>query len=275
MQAHAQKRSARPVILSVVLIAVLTVIGATLGYLGGQVQGRVYTSTARLLWDPSSLRYTDSSAYVPDSVSLELQVAGQTERILSDAVIIPVSEQLDTSVKELRKAVSASVEAGSTLMTVSAEADSASEAQTIATAVVAAYSESVESTIAAQYTGQSEALSDSIARVRKELDDVEAESALESSLASQLATLTSQQEQLNAKAAAAPTPLSLIQEASLPEEPSNLSPLVLAIVGGGIGFLIGAVVTAMVGIRRRNRVVRGAGASASQQSELGQEPASI
>lgn len=249
-----EKKRRRQLVVLWILVGVLTVLGAIGGYVGSQITPPQYTSKAQLLWDPSALRYSDQTAYVPDAVSLDLQLEGQVLQITSDAVINPSAETLGLTPFELRAALTATVGTGNTALNITATADDPAEAQTIATTVVGTYRELAAGTLAEQYTAQADALQASIDGLNKDLDKAEPESPLETSLSSQIATIVSQQNALVAKAAAAPSPLSQLREASLPLAPSSLSPVTLVAVGGGLGFLIGIAILVLVRLRKPRTV---------------------
>ncbi|GAA4674673.1 YveK family protein [Frondihabitans cladoniiphilus] len=239
-----------------VLLAVLgIVVGAAAGYGGSKVTTPEYSSTAQLSWDPASLRYSDSSAYVPDSVSLGIQTKTQSLKVLSDAVVDPASDALGISPAALRRAVTTTTSTTSNQLTVSATAGTAQAAHDIVDRVVTTYQTSVVSTLQAQYTQQADALSAPIAGLQQQIASVP-DSAYTDNLASQLATLTTQQLVLRSEATAPATPLSVLSAASVAKAPTGASAKTLSVVGGGLGLLVGIVVFALLRTTRWSRAER-------------------
>jgi uncharacterized protein involved in exopolysaccharide biosynthesis len=225
---------------AVVVVVVLTVLGAVGGFVGGSARAVEFTSVARFAWDPAQLRLTDSLAYVPDVVSLEGQSQVQAVRLMSDEVLVPASEVAGVDVTDLREAVAVSVDGN--LMTVRAQGASAGAAQSEVQAVLDTYVGAVSAELSTGFAAQAALVQAQIDQVRGALGTVGSGDPLASGLSSQLAGLISQQALLSAKAAAAPSPVHVLESASEPKEPSSASALTLGIVGGGLGLLAGVAV---------------------------------
>jgi len=249
------QQSRRLIVLWVVVV-VVTALGAAAGWVGGTLRPIQYTSESLFIWDPASLRYGDSTAYVPDSVSLGSQVEGQVLRILSDSVIDPASKKLGMTTRDIRAALDVSVGSGTSSIIVATVATTPDKALQINQAVTEEYVSQSNATFSAQYEAQAEALQTSIDAVTEQLSKTADTLPLANSLATQLTALVSQQQILQAKATAAPTPLKQLRQPTLPTDPSSLSPLTLAIVGGALGFLIGLAILVLVTLRRSSAVRR-------------------
>ncbi|WP_210509259.1 hypothetical protein, partial [Naasia sp. SYSU D00057] len=225
---------------AVVVVVVLALLGGVGGFVGGSARGAEFTSEARLAWDPAQLRVTDASAYAPDVLSLEGQSQQQAVRLMSDAVLVPVSESLGVDLVDLRETFAVSVDGN--LLTVRGQAASADAAQAQVQAVLDSYVTAVSSGLANDFSAQAALVQVQIDQVRAALGTVGSGDPLASGLSTQLAGLISQQALLTAKAAAVPSPVDVLEPASLPAEPSSASAVTLGIVGAGLGFLVGVAV---------------------------------
>lgn len=231
------------------VVVVTTLLGAAAGYAGGTIKAPTYTSVSQLMWDPSAQRYTDATAYVPDSVSLGVQVQGLILKLSSDAVITPAAEALGIDATDVRGAMTTSIAPGSSALNIAVEADSPDLAQSINAALVKSFTDNVTGYFVDQYTAQVKSLDSSIKEVTDELEPLKNSDALYGSLSGQLATMVAQQEALKAKADAPTTPLSVYKAPTVPVKPSSLPPLTLAVLGGALGFLIGLAILALVRLR--------------------------
>jgi hypothetical protein len=158
----------------------------------------------------------------------------------SDAVLVPASKSVGVDVLDLRAAVT--VTADGNLLTVRGAGDSAEDAQAEVQAVLDAYAGVVTSELSAGFTTQAGLVQSQIDQVRAALGTVGPADPLATGLSSQLAGLISQQALLSAKASTVPSPVSVLESASEPVEPSSASPMTLGVVGGGLGLLAGIAV---------------------------------
>lgn len=237
-----------------IIVAITTVIGGAAGYAGALLKGKEYSSTAQMVWDPSSLRYTNANAYVPDSTSLGVQISTQALKVLSDDVVDPASTTLGISAKELRKEVAVSASSSTNQLSVTATAASPDRARAVTAAVVQAYRTQVRADFSAQYTQQADALQDSIDALQLQVDATpRSSSSLSDNLSAQLATLTSQQIVLRAQATDTQIPVTTFRAPLADSSPSGASPSTLAVVGAGLGLLIGLGLFALVRVVQLNR----------------------
>jgi hypothetical protein len=233
---------------AVVVVVVLALLGGVGGFVGGSARGAQFTSEARLAWDPAQLRVTDASAYVPDVLSLAGQAQQQVVRLTSDAVLVPAGKSLGVGVADLRSALTVSVDGN--LLTVRGDAASAAAAQAQVQAVLDSYVGVVKAGLSGDYTAQAALVQAQIDQVRGALGALSSTDPLAAGLSSQLAGLISQQALLTAKAAAVPSPVGVLQPASLPKEPSSASAVTLGIVGASLGFLVGVAVLLLMRFAR-------------------------
>lgn len=237
------------------LLVIGVVVGGALGFAGAVLRGVEYESTAQLIWDPSSTRYTNATAYVPDATSLGLQIKTQALTILSDDVIDPASETVGLTPSQLRGDVAASGSPDTNQLTITAKADSPSRARELASEVYEAYSDEVQRTFASQYREQASALQRSIDKLQLQVDATPSTSgSLADNLAAQLATLTTQQVVLRAQVSDAQTPLKLLREPVEPAASAGPGATTLAVVGAGLGFLLSLAVFGLVRSVVRARV---------------------
>lgn len=231
------------------IVIIATVLGGAAGYAGGYLKAPTYTSEAQLSWDPSAQRYTDATAYVPDSVSLAQQLQNLILKVESDGVIDPAAKTLGMSSKALRESLTVTVASGATALDIDADSTSATTAQEIAAAVVHSFSASVSLSVKAQYTAQANALQSSIDDLTNRTNGLRPTDPLASSLSGQLATVVAQQDVAKAKANTPTTPLSILKQPIVPPKPSSLPPLTLAILGAALGLLIGLAIIALLRFR--------------------------
>ena len=231
------------------IVIVATVLGGAAGYAGGYLKAPTYTSKAQLSWDPSIQRYTDATAYVPDSVSLAQQLQNLILKVESDGVIDPAAKTLGMTSTALRESLTVTVASGATALDIDADSKSDTKAQAIAAAVVQSFSTSVSSSVKAQYTAQANALQSSIDDLTNRTNGLRPTDPLTSSLSGQLATVVAQQDVAKAKANTPTTPLSILKQPIVPPKPSSLPPLTLAILGAALGLLIGLAIIALLRFR--------------------------
>lgn len=236
------------------------VVGALAGVGGAVVKGTDYASTAVLSWDPSSLRYTNANAYVPDATSLGVQVKGQAQKVLSDDVMTPAAQELGMTAKALRADVTATGSTDTNQLAITATATAPDRAKAIADEVVSAYQKEVRATFTAQYKEQAAALGDSIDELQLKIDATPASSAsLSDNLSAQVATLTTQQVTLLSLAADPQIPVTVLREPIADANPAGPSVATLGVLGGGLGLLIGLALFALfraLGMGRMPQPVR-------------------
>lgn len=246
-----------------IVIVLLGALGAAAGLVGARVSAVEYSSSAVLLWDPSALRYSDDTAYVPDSGSLAVQVEAQLTRIQSDDVVDPAAKSLGMSSNDLRSIMTVSLGSNASEMVISATGATAARANAATKAIVSAYVDANRADLGAQYTAKADALQAPIDALTARVDALAGNSALGQSLAGQLSDDIAQQVSLRAQSEDPATPLSVTQAASLPLSPASASAATLAVVGAAIGLVVGAglvmlLVLGGVGSRSRRRPVASA-----------------
>ncbi|RKR73548.1 hypothetical protein [Frondihabitans australicus] len=231
---------------AIVLIAL--VAGAGLGVGGASLRTPTYSSSAELSWDPSALRYTDASAYVPDSVSLGIDVDTQATKVVSDQVINASSKALGVTSTSLRKSVTATASASSTLITVTAAGSSPAQARKIVQTVIGNYQTEVSSDLSAQLVKQAAQLQTPIDTLRQQLAAAPSGGSLASNLSNQLASLITQQVVYRSQADASDSisPLSVVQAPTLPDSIAGPSAAVLGIIGAALGLVIGIGIVALL-----------------------------
>lgn len=240
---------------AVVVVVGLAVLGAVGGFVGGSSRAVEFSSEAQVVWDPSSLRLTDASAYVPDAVSLDGQAQVQSVRLMSDEVLGSAGDAVGLDADDLRDVVAVSVDGN--LLTVRGSADSGAAAQREVQAVVDSYVAVVTKDLSDGFTSQAALVQAQIDEVRGALGTVGPSDPLASGLSSQLSQLISSKALLSAKAAAVPVPVDVVEPASLPVKPSSASAVTLGVLGGGLGVLAGvAVVLLSRFVRLRGAAVR-------------------
>ncbi|GAA4674640.1 GumC domain-containing protein [Frondihabitans cladoniiphilus] len=240
-------------VLLIVLVVVLTGLGTTIGFLGARSATTKYTSTSVLLWDPSSLRYGDASAYVPDSASLVIQVAAQMTLVQSDSVIDPAAKKVGLTATRLRSDIEVLPGSSASEFLVSSTAKTARDAQDLTKAVVDSYAAQTRATISGQLTAQASALQGPINTLTAQLANLPSTSPLADAVATQLSQDIAQQQSLQSGSSGVTTPLSVTQAASLPTSPSSKSPKTMAVIGGAVGFVIGIGIAVLVSLRRDSR----------------------
>lgn len=232
-----------------VAVVVLVAAGSLVGFFGARGSSVVYTSSSTLLWDPSSLRYSDSSAYVPDSGSLADQVAAQIVRATSDDVVEAASASTKLSQDEVRAQVTVLPGATASEIVVSGTGESASVAQKLTKAVATAYARETRSDLADQLGTRADSLGTSIDNLTARVAALPATDPVGVALANQLSDEIVQQANLRAQAMDPATPLSTVTTAALPAEPSSPSARTLALVGGAVGFVIAVGLLVLLSLR--------------------------
>jgi hypothetical protein len=253
----------------VLFVLVAALVGSALALTGSLLMGPRYTSEAGVLWDPASAQLVDETVTVDPNL-LDRQVTDQQDVIASDAVVGAVSENLGMDPEDVRDAISSSVADGSSLITISAEAATPTEAEEIAAAVTTTYVDFVRTSGAASLTSRAEALQTTIDRQNTQLTALQQQLQAQTDqlagvpttsstyavlqgqvaqLSGQVADLTTrvadvvdQQESLRAAAAIYPGTARVLSQAEQPKAPSTFSVPVTVALGAILGLAVAGCV---------------------------------
>lgn len=255
---------------SVVILLLTTLLGAAVVGAGSTLTGPRYTSASQILWDPAALQYLGDDAVPNNPEVLDRAVTDQREVIFSDPVVGAAAQELGMDEEDLREAVTVDVQAGSSLLVVSASADQPQAAEDIATQLTAAYVENVRVSGANALRQQADLLQPTIDRLAAERAALDADLVAVSGelagtpvttpvygvlqgrvdrLATRIGDITaleaeyvSRQETLRATAESFPGQAFVIRQPEVPEAPSSLSLTTALVLGAGVGLFIGACI---------------------------------
>jgi uncharacterized protein involved in exopolysaccharide biosynthesis len=171
--------------------------------------------------------------------------------VLSDQVLARAAAKLDMPLRDLRKNVQVTDLPDSNVLTISVSADSAQAAQRRTELVTNGYTAYSTKIAQKSLADQAKSLNPSIAQLRRQLAQVGTISGDSTPLTSALSSLVQRQIQLSAAAKAEEGAARVISAAQTPETPSSVSVTSAALIGAGIGLVLGCGLALLLGRRGR------------------------
>jgi uncharacterized protein involved in exopolysaccharide biosynthesis len=231
----------------VILLSALIMAGAVAGLAAARPPA--WTSTESVLYGSDSSSLLSGAA--PSTADVQRTLATQAQIVLSDQVLDSAASGLDVPLRELRKDVQVTDLPDSNVLTISVSAASAREAKRRTELVTNGYIAYSTKVARQSLADQAESLSPSIAQLRRQLARVGDTSGDSSPLTSALSSLVQRQIQLSSAAKAEEGAARVISTAELPETPSSVSTKSAALVGAGIGLVLGFGLALLLGRRRK------------------------
>ena len=232
----------------VILLSALVTAGVLAGLAAARPPS--WTSTESVLYGSDSSNLLSGAA--PSTSDVQRTLATQAQIVLSDQVLAGAASRLDVPLRDLRKDVQVTDLPDSNVLTISVSAASAQEAKRRTELVTNGYVAYSTKVARKSLADQAESLSPSINQLRRQLARIGDTSAGDSSpLTSALSSLVQRQIQLSSAAEAEEGAARVISTAELPETPSSVSTKSAAVVGAGIGLVLGFGLALLLGRRRR------------------------
>ncbi len=219
-----------------------------------------YTSTTTLLFsvtDPSEAVTGVSGAGPSGDPDRALNT--QLQIVDGDAVVAPAAESLGLTTSEVREHVSVEAEPETNVLRLSGRAGSAEDAQRLVTAVAESYIAQSRTAGTDRLLARADTVAANAAALSARFDALPPVSLTQSTTdprraayAAQIASLALEEEQVRTAAAAYPGQVSVLSAAEVPLRPSSPTTLTAALVGAGLGLVLGCLV-AVLREPRRNR----------------------
>lgn len=243
-----------PGVMVVALFLLAVVAGASAAvWLAVEARPTIWTSSANVVYGAqSSDRLLGSSSQSGD---VQRTLATQTQVVLGDDVMEAAAKELDVDLVDLVEDTSVENLTDSNVLRISVEATSPSRAAEAAQIVADAYVTYSRDLARDRLATQADALNQPVAQLREILAQLigEERTPNTNALNASLTALLQQQLQLTAAAQSEDGPAQIIATAQEPRDPSSMSPLTGAFIGGVLGLVVVAgLLLAAVSWRHRD-----------------------